>query len=303
MRILLFTLLLAPSLSAAEPLAAARQRLQRGNYVEAHAAFADLLKADAKNAPAAIGLADAARAVGEYGKALDALDAALKDNPDDPDLLAHRGDLLYSLGRWDDARADAKAATAKNDGHFLARWVRARLLRDAGDTDAAAAEVRWFVRAYSEASDKDRDITDPETLAIIGQAAAEHARWNNLSKQFTFILEEVYGEVAKKNPDFWQAENLAGRMLLEKYNKADAEDAFDKALKVNPRAADALVGKGLLCLQTYELKEAERHAERALADEPAAPRGAAAAGRRSTWRRATFPPPCGTWRRPGRQPA
>ncbi len=266
---------LAPSLPAAEkpadPLAAARQRLQRGNYAEARAAYEELAKADATRPQAAIGLAAAWRAEGEYAKALAALDDAIKAATGDPDLHAHRADLLYDLGRWDDALADAKAATAKADGHFLARWVRARVLRDRGDVDEAKKEVKWFVRVYTEASNDDKDITDPDALAIVGQAAAENARWSNLPKQFSFILEEVYADTVKKNPDFWQAENLAGRMLLDKYNKADAEDAFDAALKVNPKAADAVVGKGLVALQAYDLKEAEVHADRALEVNPKHP--------------------------------
>lgn len=252
----------------ANPLGAARQRLLRGNYAEARAAFEELSKADATRAPAAIGIAATWRAVGEYDKALAALDAALKAEPFNADLLANRADLRYSLGRWNDAIEDVNAALTKTETHFLARWVRARVLRDRGNLEDASREMRWFVRAYSEASERDKDITDPDLLAIVGQAAAENARWNNLSKQFRFILEEVYGDILKRDPDFWIAEDLAGRMLLEKYNKADAEEAFDNALKINPKAVDAITGKGLLCLQTYDLKEAEEYADRALGINP-----------------------------------
>jgi len=254
-----------------DPLKSARQRLLRGNYVEARAAYEDLAKDLATRAQAAIGLASVDRAEGEYDKAAATLDDALKALPDQRDLLAHRADLHFFRGQWDEAKKDAEAVLAKDDRHFLARWVRARLLRDTGDTEKASEEMRWFVRAYTQASNDDKDITDPDLLAIVGQAGTEHARWNNLSKQFSFILEEVYGDILKRDRDFWIAEDLAGRMLLEKYNKAEAEDAFDNALKVNPKAVEALVGKGLLCLQTYDLKEAEILAERALAVNPRHP--------------------------------
>ena len=58
-----------------------------------------------------------------------------------------------------------------------------------------------------------------------------------------------------------QAEYLAGRMLLEKHNRPEAMDAFDTALKINPRAADALVGKGQVYLQRYALSDADRQAD------------------------------------------
>src|SRR5262249_8864273 len=45
----------------------------------------------------------------------------------------------------------------------------------------------------------------------------------------------------------------------------------DKALAINPRAAEALVGKGRAALQQLELKDAEQFAERALAVNPRLP--------------------------------
>lgn len=272
---LLFVTLIPPVAhtqpKAPDPLAEARQRLQRGNYAEARAAFTELAK-DAKLAPAAAaGLAQAWRAEGESAKALTALETALKAAPDHPDLLAHRADLFYALGKWDDATKDAEAAIKKQPKHFLARWVRARILRDRGDLVAADTEVRWFVKEYTDAANADREITDPDTLLIVGQAGTENARWHNLARQFKFILDEVYGDALKRDPDCWRAEYLIGMMLFEKHNRADALDAFDKALKINPKAVEALVGKGLVALQTFDVKEAERSAELALKVNPKHP--------------------------------
>ena len=276
MRTVAFAILLAfapvhtagtqPPAKTPDPLAEAKQRLARGNYAEAR----DLFAKHASPA-AAIGIAKAWRAEGESAKALIALDDALKAHAANPDLLAHRGDLFYSLGKWDDAAKDADAVIAKHDKHFLARWVRVRVLRDKGDTAAANKEMRWFVREYTEASNAEKDITDAETLLIVGQAGAENATWNNRPQQFSFILNEVYKDALKFDPDLWQAENLAGRMLLEKHNRADALEAFDKALKINPKATEAIVGKGLVALQKFELKDAEQFAESALKINPKHP--------------------------------
>lgn len=254
-----------------DPLAEPRQRLLRGNYEEARAGFTTAAK-DAKLAPAAtIGLARAWREEGEAGKALAALDEALKAAPGHADMLANRADLFYSLGKWDEALADAAAVLAKQDGHFLARWVKARVLRDKGDLPAADAEVRWFVRAYSDAENADRPITDADTLLIVGQAGVENATWNNRPQQFQFVLNEVYKDAKKYNPDSWQAEALAGLLLLEKHNRAQALDAFDAALKVNPRAADVLAGKGLAALARLDFKDADQFADQALKVNPRHP--------------------------------
>jgi tetratricopeptide (TPR) repeat protein len=249
---------------AADPFVEARQRLQRGNYAEARDGFAPFLKSEKLAPKAAIGIARSWQAEGDNSKAITALDDALKAAPDNLDLRAVRADLLYSLGQWADAIKDADAVLANNEKHFLARWVKARILRDNGDMAAADKEVRWFVREYSDAENADKPITDSELLLIVGQAGSENALWNNRPQQFTFILNEVYRDALKFDPDCWQAENLAGRMLLEKHNRPDALDAFDKALKINPKAVEALVGKGLVALDTFDLKDAENFAEQAL---------------------------------------
>jgi cellulose synthase operon protein C len=254
------------------PLAEARQRLNKGNLAEARAEYTKHLS-DEKLAPqAAIGIANAWRAEGELGKALDAIQEALKSNAKSADLLAARADLSYDKGQWEEATADADTALKIQDDHFLARWVQARLTRDRGDMTAAQEQMRWFVRTYNAASQADKDITNVDQLLIVGQAGAEFARWNNNSNQFRFILNEVYGDILGKfESDCWQAELYAGRMLLEKYNRPQASDAFENALKINPNAAEAFVGKGQIALQKYELKDAEQLADLALMNNPKLP--------------------------------
>jgi predicted Zn-dependent protease len=255
---------------AADPLADARQRLHAGNYAEARAGFEKLL-ADPKDGPtAAVGLSLARRAEGDYQPAIDGLTEALKAFPNHPDVLAARGDALFDVGRWEDAAADAEGAMKTVPDHFLARWVRARVLRDKGDLESADKEMRWFVRAYTAASNADREITDPDKLFVIGQAAAENARWNRLPDQFRYILRNIYRDEGKPRGR-WEAESLSGDLLLEKFNRPEAVEAFDDALKLNPQAADALVGKGRAALMKFEAKDAEGFAKQALKVNPRLP--------------------------------
>src|SRR5258708_7284813 len=73
----------------------ARQRLLRGNYAEAQEIYTDLAK-DARLRPAAaIGISQALESEGNYDEALAAIDKALKDIPENVDLQARRGELLY----------------------------------------------------------------------------------------------------------------------------------------------------------------------------------------------------------------
>lgn len=249
---------------------AIKQRLQRGNYAEALAAYDELVKTE-KPPAAFAGQAACYRALGDTTKALDALDAGLKVSADNPDLLALRADLFYSLGKWDDSLKDAEAAIKKQADHFLARWVRARILRDKGDLAAADTEMRWFVKTYTEAAAAEKEITDSDKLLIVAQAGIENATTHNKPEQFKFILQEVLRDAIKHDADCWQAEHLAGKLLLEKHNRADAADAFDAALKINPKAPEALVGKGLVALERMDFAEAERQADVALKVNPKHP--------------------------------
>jgi cellulose synthase operon protein C len=253
------------------PLAEARLRWLKGNYAEARELYQEQLKSDKLGATAAIGVARTYLNEGEIAKALEVLDAALKKADDNADLLAAKADLLYQTGKWDEALKLAEKIIKEQDEHFLARWVRARIYRDRGDMKNAAVEMRWFVRTYTRRSQMDADIKVPDELLIVGQAGAEHARWNSLSDQFQFILSEVYGDVLKIEPACWMAEYLAGSMLLEKMNLPEAVSAFDKALKLNPRSADAFVGKGQAALIKFETKDAELFAEQALKINPHLP--------------------------------
>ncbi len=262
----LFMLLFITPLHAADPLAEARLRLLKGNYAEAR----ELYEAQ-KGSPAACGVARTWAAEGDLTKALATIDTALKDSPEDPALLAERGDILYQTGQWDDALKVAEQAIKLKDDQFLARWVRARILRDRGDMKEADTEMRWFVRTYTRRSNMDADIKDPDELLIVGQAGSENARWHSLSDQFEFILNDIYGDVLKIEPTNWQAEYLAGTMLLEKMNVPEANKAFSKALKLNPRAAEAQVARGQSAMITFEIKDAEGFADHALTLNPNLP--------------------------------
>lgn len=270
--VLLTLALISPALAdppkwSAGPTAEARQRLLKGNYAEARAAYAKLADGDPNLKPAAaVGTSRAFRAEGEYDKAL----AALAE-PDHPDVRAERADLLFTLGKWEEAAKEADAVLAKNEDHLLARWTKARILRDTGKVAEADKAVRAVVRYYSARSNADNDIVDPDELLIVAHCGAENARWNNLPKQFSFILNTVIADALAADPNFWPAEVLAGQMLLEKFNRPEANKAFDKALAINPKAADALAGKGQAALLRFELKEAEEFADQALKVNPKHP--------------------------------
>lgn len=260
-----------PTQAASPALKEARQQWLRGNYEEARTQFEALLKEPQQRVAAVIGISQTWQSVGEYDKALGVLDGIRAELPKDADVLARRAELLFVRGRWTEAEAEAEQALNAKPEHFLARWIRARILFDRGDLKQADGEFRWFVRTYSKRDDADTPIKDPDELLLVGRAGLENARWHRLSDQFEFVLTEIIGDILKQDASYWHAELLAGLMLLEKYNRGEALAAFDKVLAINPRAAEALVGKGVAALQKLELKAADQFAVDALKINPHLP--------------------------------
>jgi cellulose synthase operon protein C len=257
---------LAPAPAGEPSLQDAQQRLLRGNYAEARELFEALAKKPQHKVAAAIGLSRTWQSQGEYYKAQGALDLALKENPTSADLLAHHGDLLFLRGRWEDSEKAAKDALSQHPDQFLAHWTLARLYRDRGDFKKAGEELVWFIRAYAK---RDGNLNDPDQVLLVSLAELERARWDKrLIDQFEVVLNDLLTPLAKKNKDYWPAEFEAGSLFLEKYNYAQAIRSFDKALAINPRAAEVLVAKGTAALERFDIADAEQFAGQALQINP-----------------------------------
>ena len=106
-------------------------------------------------------------------------------------------------------------------------------------------------------------------LLLVCLAELERARGDKrLVDQFEVVLNDILTPLAKKHKDYWPAEYEAGRLFLEKFNYAQAARAFDKALAINPRAAEVLVNKGIAALERYEIEAADLLADQALRINP-----------------------------------
>jgi tetratricopeptide (TPR) repeat protein len=250
------------------PLADADQRLHKGNYDEARELYAELAKKDDKLKPgAAVGIAETYRLTGEYTKAVETLDAAVKESPKSAEVLAARGELLHELGRWDDAEKDVDSAIAAQADNARARYVKACLLRERGKLDEAKQAFVWLVRYYNG-----KDTFTAQEYRYIGLGATEFTRWSvspkQISEQSNLVANTLRKDAIKEDPTFWPVEQMAGELFLEKYNRPDAIDSFDAVLKINPKAADPQVGKAHAAMVKFDLKDADAFADLALKQNP-----------------------------------
>jgi Tfp pilus assembly protein PilF len=240
----------------------ARSLFLTGKYAEAGEAYDKLLKSEP--VAAAIGLARVTEAQGKSDDAIQRLEKVVKEREKEPAIHAELARLKFERGDHEATAKLVEQALKLNADQPLARWIQAELYRTAGRLQDANAAYKWFVDFYNR---QDR-IDDPDTLRLIGRAAAQHARWNRLSDQYHFLVNELYPAILQLDEHYWPAHFEAGLLFLEKYNRGEAARSFNTALAINPNAAEAHAALAALALQDYELEQAKRHLDRALEINP-----------------------------------
>lgn len=251
-------------------LSAARRLWLHGKYAEA----ADLYAPKAGRDPAAaIGLARCLVAQGRDEEAVKALAVGQVGNLPgqianppylhNADVLAELAAIAFEHGNWLEARKRAEESLKIDRNQLLARWITAELARVTGKLDEADRGYAWLVRYYN-----DNDATAAEQLHWIGLAAAQSARWHRQSDQFQFLVNDLYPDALKQDPDYWPARYQAGMLFLEKYNQADAAREIHAALEINPNAAEVHTALALLALERRDVHKAELSLRRALEINP-----------------------------------
>ena len=256
----LLVLLIRPMTARGGDLAKARSLLMHGRYEEA----AEIYKPEAAdNAQAALGWAACLESQGKTAEAVEAL-APLADKQ--AEIQAQLARLAFERGDGAEARRRANEALQLAAGHPLALYLMAELARTSGRLDEAEGQYRRLINFYNS-----HDVKQAESLRWIGCAAAQYARWNRLSDQFDFLVNDLFPAAKKLDPDYWPAHFEAGLLFMEKYNRADAAKEFQAALAINPRAAEVHAALAELAMEDFQLDQAEASLRRAMEINPHLP--------------------------------
>ena len=165
----------------AADLAKARSLLMHGRYEEA----AEIYKPEAAaNAQAALGWAACLESQGKTAAAVEAL-KPLADKQ--AEIQAQLARLAFERGDSAEARRRAEEALQLASEHPLALYVLGELARTSGRLDEAEEHYRRLISFYNS-----HDVKKAESLRWIGRAAAQYARWNRLSDQFDFLVNDLF---------------------------------------------------------------------------------------------------------------
>lgn len=240
----------------------ARTHLQKGRLSEAVEAYRRLA-VDSPSPEAVIGLSRAYEGQGEWDKARQSVEAAIPSFPGSAELPARLAEIHFRRGQFAEAEKHCQTALKQDGDNPLARLVQADVLTETGRFDEANEAYRWFVRYYNRVHPEDAG-----TLLVVARGAAQYARWNNSTQIFRFIVNTLCPDALADDENCWQAYFISGSLLLEKYNREQALPEFQRALAINPRAAEVLVALGQAALQQQEHEEAVEFADRALQVNP-----------------------------------
>jgi tetratricopeptide (TPR) repeat protein len=232
----------------------ANQALQhhaRGNLAEAERLYRAALKGDGKNAMLLYLLAVALAQQGKNREALPFLDQSLALNPQMPDALFARAQLLQAMGRPADALADAER------GLRLAPTNPAMLMAQ-GAALSALGRLEDAVQSY------DRVLAlapaNPEALNNRGNALRHLGRLPEAL--------ESYDRALRLKPDYFELlHNRA--VLLRQLGRFEAALAnYDAALKLQPASLDAQIGRARTLRELGKMDEALAGYVRAQASAP-----------------------------------
>ena len=244
----------------------AREHFQKGRYEEALESLETLEQAQHDDLdPITIALLriEVQLAQGHRAEAEETLATALSTHEKSAPLQALSARLHFERGRWKEAEAAVGMALKLDPDQLLARLIQARLYTEAGELKKADDGYRWFVRYYNRAQPR-----DPESLVLVAQGAAQYARWHSASQIFDFCVNTVAVDALKADKSFWQAHLASGRLLLEKYNKAQGRPELKAALAINPNAAEVHIELAKSAIGDYDWDEVEESGKRALAISP-----------------------------------
>lgn len=232
---------------------------QKGRYAEALETLIQLADQKADPVRLAIERSRVQEELGHWNELTEELQAASKDHSENADLLARLAEVFFRQGQYEMAQKTLDQVFKLDGQHPRAHLVLAELQTETGRIEKALENYVWFVRFYNRVQP-----TDAETLELVARGSLQYARWKGSSQILKFVVNTLCPDILKDDKNAWQAHLIAGDLLLEKYNRAQALPELNRALAVNPRATDVLVALGNAAYQKHDLEEATKYANQAL---------------------------------------
>ena len=237
------------------PYASASKRIATKPLL-ASALLLSLALSGCNNAPAdPLGAAQVAFAEGNTRTALEFVDLAARERPDDPQVLMLAGDIAMALGNADRAVSEFKRVVQGNSSSSLAKakLLEAEVMANyMGAAEASVADLEYDVPlAYAAGIAFALAKGDTETASA--QLGEGLQRFPEDPRLLTIEAERLFGNadpeaarrtlapVLQEKPIVPQAHMLAGRMAMRRRDAQSAQEHFRAALSVRPNDQTAML--------------------------------------------------------------
>ncbi|MCY2927337.1 MAG: hypothetical protein NT031_18255, partial [Planctomycetota bacterium] len=250
-----------------ENLKRAQELFMKGQYARASDQARTALADPSLGVGPSVLLARAQAAEGKYADALASLEQSKGLAADQADWHLARSEALTLVGRYDKALASANRARQLAQAWAPAILAEGKLLELVGRKKDALAIYLTMERTIADGAYR----SDPRALAALGRILERLAvlAGRRASQQAGNILDNYLKKAADEvDKTYWPAHVAAGEFLLGKHRAGEAAAYFQKALQINGRIPEALVGIGTIALENWQFEACMQQAERALKVNP-----------------------------------
>src|SRR5215471_6692294 len=166
---------------------------------------------------------------GEYDRAIESYDEAIRLNPKHADAFSNRGVAYARKGDYDRAVENYDEAIRLNPKHAAALYGRGNAYRRKGDYDRA-------IENYDEAL-----RLNPKHANAFSNRGVAYARKGEYDRAI-----ENYDEALRLNPKHANALYNRGNAYRHKGDYDRAIENYDAAIELNPKHVDAFSNRGLV---------------------------------------------------------
>jgi tetratricopeptide (TPR) repeat protein len=176
---------------------------------------------------------------GQYSAAVELLERAVEQDPNNSQKLTHLGAAQQSLGRSQEAATSFSRAIAANPRYTDAHNNLGVALNALGRGDEAELSYRQALSIKPDYADAHNNL---------GILLREQRRLDE--------AEHCYREALRINPNYHEAHVNLGRLLVQRDRADEAAASYQRALQIRPQYSDAHNNLGLLYKRQHELDRA-----------------------------------------------
>ena len=203
------------------------------------------------NIDAWVNLSSAQKKRGQLKTALDTIQTAREKQPKRADIAYNEGNILLTMGRFDEAESTFLDAIGIDPNLTSAHFNLGKMYYD-------RREVKKAKAAYEKVLEIDPNFVS--ALINLGNLKADEGYFSK--------AEPFYLKVLEINPDHSYARSLLGRLYLDLDRTSEAKKMLESSIEKDDRHADAYVFLGNIAKDDHDPKMAESHYHHAMKIDP-----------------------------------